>query len=324
MKNRDILLKKEAESFDRMIEERVSHGFVPDLQRAGRCEWFQNNIWRDKSLAQLFHGHILMQIQTAIQTYMPELSSNHILEVGCGPGQISLELARAGFRVTGVDVSSKCIDVARGCADNDPQKNERGSLTYMAGDIMEMTALGPYDAIVFSNSLHHFSELDALMCHLKQYLVPEGIIFASEPVRQNLTPGDAAFMHLMRELFAMHDHYYESSQLTTSVDCDDDIIHRIQQEYSYTDDGGNNTQSPLDNESNYDDMVAALELHFKPLECEFDFSFFTRIIAGIRYDNPDMEIKVAKWLKSIDILMTQYGHLTPEQFHFIGKVISHA
>ena len=39
--------------------------------------------------------------------------SMSILDVGCGPGRHVLELARRGFRVTGVDVSTTFIDIGR-------------------------------------------------------------------------------------------------------------------------------------------------------------------------------------------------------------------
>lgn len=40
-------------------------------------------------------------------------SSMSILDVGCGPGRHVLELARRGFRVTGIDVSTTFIEIGR-------------------------------------------------------------------------------------------------------------------------------------------------------------------------------------------------------------------
>jgi SAM-dependent methyltransferase len=37
----------------------------------------------------------------------------HVLDLGCGPGRHSLELAKSGFRVTGVDRTTRYLDVAR-------------------------------------------------------------------------------------------------------------------------------------------------------------------------------------------------------------------
>ena len=40
-----------------------------------------------------------------------------VLDVGCGPGRHVLELARRGFEVTGVDISRRFVDLARGAAE---------------------------------------------------------------------------------------------------------------------------------------------------------------------------------------------------------------
>ncbi len=41
---------------------------------------------------------------------------SHLLDVPCGNGRLSLELAARGFRVTGVDIADEFIDEARACA----------------------------------------------------------------------------------------------------------------------------------------------------------------------------------------------------------------
>ncbi len=64
-----------------------------------------------------------------------------ILEVGCGPGYLSLELARSGFNMVGLDISEKCVEIATGYADQDPWINQRGSIKYISGDFYTSTQL---------------------------------------------------------------------------------------------------------------------------------------------------------------------------------------
>src|SRR5689334_5954588 len=40
-------------------------------------------------------------------------AGSHLLDVPCGNGRLSFELARRGYRVTGVDISEESIDEAR-------------------------------------------------------------------------------------------------------------------------------------------------------------------------------------------------------------------
>ncbi len=50
--------------------------------------------------------------------------SHKILDVGCGPGRHSIELARRGFRVVGVDLSQRFLQIARESAQNDYLKSD--------------------------------------------------------------------------------------------------------------------------------------------------------------------------------------------------------
>ncbi|HSP61435.1 MAG TPA: methyltransferase domain-containing protein, partial [Pyrinomonadaceae bacterium] len=43
-------------------------------------------------------------------------SGSHLLDVPCGNGRLSLELARRGYRVTGVDIAEEFIEEARASA----------------------------------------------------------------------------------------------------------------------------------------------------------------------------------------------------------------
>ena len=60
-----------------------------------------------------------------------------MLEIGCGPGYISLELARFGYDVVGIDLSAHCIKIAQDFADLDPHIGERGSLEYKFCNLFE-------------------------------------------------------------------------------------------------------------------------------------------------------------------------------------------
>jgi SAM-dependent methyltransferase len=63
-----------------------------------------------------------------------------ILEVGCGEGRLLRELARRGYRATGVDRSSKMIEAAMAKGTGDAP-----AVTYFAGDVRNMKAAPPFD-----------------------------------------------------------------------------------------------------------------------------------------------------------------------------------
>ena len=72
---------------------------------------------------------------------------HRILEVGCGTGEIAAQLAQHGFQVTAIDSDEKSIQAAR-LLGVDARVAEWPDFTE-----------GPFDAVLFTRSLHHIYPL---------------------------------------------------------------------------------------------------------------------------------------------------------------------
>src|SRR3977135_1265054 len=101
----------EARAFDQRIEERARAGFIPDLRRAVKCEYFYKSFWRDPHYVRLFLGRRAELYLELLRKHRGE--GLKILDVGCSAGYFSLELARAGHHVVAIDVSEINIKEAR-------------------------------------------------------------------------------------------------------------------------------------------------------------------------------------------------------------------
>lgn len=83
-----------------------------------------------------------------------------VLDVPCGNGRLSFELAKRGLRVTGVDISEEFIDEARARSSrsDDPSTNTDGTnllapLDFILGDMRQIKGASIYDgAYCFGNS----------------------------------------------------------------------------------------------------------------------------------------------------------------------------
>ena len=66
-----------------------------------------------------------------------------VLDLACGHGRHTLELARRGFRVTGVDLSPRSLELARGSA-----AAEGLEIDFVRGDMRELHFDGEFDAAI--------------------------------------------------------------------------------------------------------------------------------------------------------------------------------
>lgn len=95
---------------------------------------------------------------------------SHLLDVPCGNGRLSLELARRGYRVTGVDISEEFIEEARSSIMNvsttDPPPTAGGTdlsaqLEFLLGDMRRIEGEEIYDgAFCFGNSFGFLAYAD--------------------------------------------------------------------------------------------------------------------------------------------------------------------
>jgi len=79
-----------------------------------------------------------------------------VLDLCCGPGRHSLELARCGFQVTGVDRTAAYLEKARGIADE-----EGLEVKFLEADMREFVRAGVFDAaIMMYTSFGYFEDPD--------------------------------------------------------------------------------------------------------------------------------------------------------------------
>jgi len=106
-----------------------------------------------------------------------------ILHLACGGGGLSLEMARHGHYVTGIDISEKAITIAKKFAQKNGHQNGFGHLDYRIEDLnaIELPAQN-WDIVIGWNGFHHILYLERLMKQIKKALVPGGKLVYSENI----------------------------------------------------------------------------------------------------------------------------------------------
>lgn len=84
---------------------------------------------------------------------------HHLVDLGCGTGNLAIPLARAGYRVLGIDLSEDMLDVARHKAEEAGVPPER--LSWSRQDMREWQAEQPADCVFsFCDCLNYLLEED--------------------------------------------------------------------------------------------------------------------------------------------------------------------
>lgn len=100
------------------------------------------------------------------------LKNQHILEVGCGGGILTEQLARLGACVTGIDLGDEVIHVAREHLSHeaDPKLCDRIHYKIEPIELHVKDKMNYYDAVIVSEVLEHVQDKVALLTSSVQCL----------------------------------------------------------------------------------------------------------------------------------------------------------
>lgn len=120
--------------------------------------------WRDEAAAL---DTLLDPFVGSIIAALPRVVTGQILDVGCGSGALSLELAHqfGGARVTGVDVSKPMLSLAR-----ERGAGKTGRVEFVESDATEFSSHTPFDALVSRFGVMFFSDPTATFEHLRRQM----------------------------------------------------------------------------------------------------------------------------------------------------------
>ncbi len=113
----------------------------------------------------------------AILELIPAITANgqkpHILEVGCGTGNIAIPLASLGFEITGIDIHEGSIAATR-------ERNVFPNATFECR-ALENTDLAPYDVIILTEVLEHVSAYHGMLDYFSANMRPDATFIVTVP-----------------------------------------------------------------------------------------------------------------------------------------------
>lgn len=305
--------KKEGQAFSSRIEERVRHGHIPDLRRVQPCDWFYNNPWRRPYLVEMDCGR-------AFSFALEHARKGRLLDIGCGPGHISLEFARHGFSVTGLDLSARALEIARKLLDENPFREGFGSLAYVNDDFLSWEVPeGSFETVCCFGSLHHFVEPDCFLDKVYKLLCPAGRVLVHEPARDWIGEANGAVVALARLLLARQGMWYEKLPFPETEAELADYIRDCSAELRDGKDKAENKQSPHDNDCAAELMLKGLRARFQEREYLKLNGIRQRIVGGVRGTSEEETRRLAEFLDVFDKVAIGIGLINPGEFYWAGE-----
>lgn len=130
------------------------------------------NLIASKSGAKLSaNDHKLLEL---MQAYLG--TNKAVLDLGCGPGHITLEMAPKVKSVLGIDTSKGMIQVAKELAQDAATHKAEFSVLSMDDDSLNNKQ---YDIITAFNMLHYVPNPQSIIERIHQLLSPQGIFISS-------------------------------------------------------------------------------------------------------------------------------------------------
>jgi SAM-dependent methyltransferase len=125
------------------------------------------------TMSRILFGSFYRQIAADVARAVP--AGSRALEVGCGPGHLSVQMARAhGLEVTGLDLDPAMIERARVNAARDAQRGQ-GQASFVVGSAAALPFEDQtFDIVVSTLSVHHWDDPSAGLAEIARVLKPDG------------------------------------------------------------------------------------------------------------------------------------------------------
>ena len=122
------------------------------------------------TMSRLLLGSFADRIAADVAATAP--AGARVLDVGCGPGQLSIRLARHGLEVTGLDLDPAMIARAQANADRLGNGDQRRP-SFLVGDVATLAFPDEScDLVVSTLSMHHWADPTAALAEIGRVLRP--------------------------------------------------------------------------------------------------------------------------------------------------------
>ena len=232
-----------------------------------------------------------------------------ILDVGCGYGSMSLELARSGHNVTGIDVDKEKIRIATRTLDKDPRQKRQRSPMYEVADFKEWSPSTNYDVVVFSRVLHDLPSPEKIVAKAHDLLRENGRIVCLEYAYDIVDRMNAIWLYQTRKMLEVMG-WYSSHKLSDNPESGVEYI--LNEEKS----------ERKEHINTFEEMRRPLEQLFQAELLSWHCYHSWDILGKLLIPEPRTEHKVAKYVKRMEQFLIESGEIQSVMFRFVGNKLT--
>ncbi len=144
-----------------------------------------------------------------------------LLDIACGTGSLSEEMAKLGYDVIGVDASYEMLSIAL-----DKKIESRLPIQYLCQDMTELDLFGTVDATVCSlDSINHLPDINSVKKTFERVSLfsNPGAIFifdVNTPYKHKEILADNVFVYDLDDVFCVWQNSYDENNCTVEINLD--------------------------------------------------------------------------------------------------------
>jgi 2-polyprenyl-3-methyl-5-hydroxy-6-metoxy-1,4-benzoquinol methylase len=264
----------------------------------------KDSLWRQPHLIELTYADNFHVVQDYISG-----RNLKILEVGCGTGFMSLELARMGHDVVGIDPNGKIIRIARRTMETDPYNRTRGPLRYEIADFNKWSdEPETYDIVLFSRVLHDLPHPRKILSRAHHLLKNRGRVICLEYAYDRIDRRAATWLYQIRRALELIGWY--SSHLPENPK---QGVDSVMKEALY---------GRKEHINTFQEMRQPLEQLFRKAHFSWHSYYCWDVFRDMRIPDRNREKALASLFRGMEQLLIESGEIRPVSFHFVGTKTS--
>ncbi len=283
-------------------------GFTADLRHPIEDKENSGDKWSQWSSLPMIEMSALDTYQF-VQAMMPH-PAQRVLEIGCGNGYLSLELARDGHEVIGLDRSSDIIKVAERTRAASPDTPGFGKLTYDCADFNEwQSADAGFDLVIINRTLHHLTGLQPTLAKVKRLLTNDGRIICQDYAYDRLNEQTASWMYSMQRMLFLSKRADEDP---ATIDDDGHSIEALRKVWF--------KRSEDHHLNRFEEMLLALRATFREQFFSWVPYLFVYVGNRIRFATAEQARALIAFLRNMEAYLSEKGDMQAVGFRYVGSI----